>query len=254
VSARELVGLIPAAGRAARLGPGGASKEILPIGWRGSGEDRTPILACESLLGALRAAGCARGVVLRRAEKRDIEAALGDGARFGLPLEYLVVPATRSVPETLSFALPHLGSADLALGFPDVLAEPADGLARAVAHRRSSGADAVLALFPTDRPHKCDMVEAGSDGRVRRIEVKPARTQLSLTWLFATWGTRLSALLLAMVANERRFERELTMSDVLLASIAMGHRVEAVSFPDGSHLDVGTPDDLERARSAAANR
>jgi glucose-1-phosphate thymidylyltransferase len=249
VNARDLIALIPAAGRATRLGPGGTSKEILPIGWRKSGEDRTPILACESLVTALRLAGCARGIVLRRAEKQDIEEALGDGSRFGLPLEYLVVPATRSVPETLSFAVPHFGSADIALGFPDVLAEPADGLARAVAHRKSSGADAVLALFPTDRPHKCDMVEFGANGRVRHIEVKPARTLLSLTWLFATWGPRFSALLQAMVAAERRFERELTMSDVLLASIAMGHRVEAVSFPDGSHLDIGTPDDLSRART-----
>lgn len=253
MSARPLIGLIPAAGRGTRLGAGAPSKEIVPVGWR-EGEERTPILACENLLTALRLAGCERGIVLRRAEKGDIEETLGDGARFGLPLEYLVVPATRSVPETLSFALPHFGSADIAVGFPDVLAEPADGLARAVARRRSSGADAVLALFPTDRPHKCDMVEVGPDGCVRRIEVKPAHTLLSLTWLFATWGPRLSALLQAMVANERRFERELTISDILLASIAMGHRVEAVSFPEGSHLDVGTPDDLERARSAAANR
>ena len=252
MSAREVVGLIPAAGLATRLGSGDASKEILPIGWRGAGENRSPILACENLLTALLLAGCARAIVLRRPEKQDIEETLGDGSRFGLPLEYLVVPPTRSVPETLSFALPHFGAADIALGFPDVLAEPVEGLATAVAHRQRSGADAVLALFPTDRPHKCDMVDVGPGGRVRRIEVKPARTQLSLTWLFATWGPRLSAVLQAMVANERHFERELTMSDVLLAAVAMDQRVEAVSFPDGSHLDIGTPDDLERARARFA--
>ncbi len=249
-SPRELVGLVPAAGRAARLGAAEGSKEILSIGRTSTspGGERT-LLACENLLAALRAAGCARAIVLRRAEKLDIEQALGDRSRFGLPLEHAVVPPTRSVPETLDHAFARVRDADVALGFPDVLAEPVEGLAGAVAHRRQGGADVVLALFPTDRPQKCDMVELDAAARVRRIEVKPQRTTLTLTWLFATWGPRFTALLHDTVAGGRApAQRELAISDVLLEGIEHGLRVEAVSFPSGSHLDIGTADDLARAR------
>jgi glucose-1-phosphate thymidylyltransferase len=249
--ARELVGLVPAAGRAARLGAAESSKEILTIGRTATphGTQR-PLYACENLLAALRAAGCARAIVLRRAEKRDLEEALGDGSRFGLPLEYAVVPPTRSVPETLDHAFARTRGSEVAVGFPDVLAEPVEGLAAAVAHRRQEGADVVLALFPTDRPEKCDMVELDARARVRRIETKPRRTALELTWLFATWGPRFTALLHEVVAGGRvPTGRELGISDVLREGIERGLRVEAVSFPGGSHLDIGTADDLARARA-----
>lgn len=248
--AGELFGLFPAAGTATRLGLPGASKEILPIGARpGPDGPEQPILVCENLLAAFRAAGCARVLVLRRAEKVDLERALGDGARFGVAIEHLVVPPTRSVPETLDQAYVRFRDREVAVGFPDVLARPVEGLAAAVAHRRASGADVALALYPTDRPHKCDMVAIGSDGAVRGIEIKPARTALSLTWLFATWGPRFSAFLHHAVRRGRPpHGRELAVSDVLLSAIAAGLRVEAVALPSGSHLDVGTPDDLARAR------
>jgi glucose-1-phosphate thymidylyltransferase len=250
---RELIGLFPAAGRATRLGAAAGSKEILPIGTTRTPEGERPRLVCENLLEAFRAAGCARVLVLRRAEKRDLEDTLGDGGRFGLRLEHVVVPQTRSVPETLDRAYERVDAADVALGFPDVLAQPTDGLARAVARRRMTGADVVLALFPTDRPHKCDMVDIDSEGSVRGIEIKPASTTLSLTWLFATWGARFTELLHARVAADPPAGRELAVSDVFLQAIGRGLRVEAIAFPRGSHLDIGTPDDLERARRATGD-
>jgi len=247
---RELIGLFPAAGRATRLGARAGSKEILPIGTRRTPAGERPRLVCENLLEAFRAAGCARVLVLRRAEKRDLEDTLGDGAGYGLRLEHIVVPPTRSVPETLNWAYERIDAADVALGFPDVLARPTNGLARAVARRRTTGSDVVLALFPTDRPQKCDMVDVDAQGSVRGIEIKPASTALALTWLFATWGAQFTQLLHARVAGALPAGRELAVSDVLLEAIDRGLRVEAVAFPLGSHLDIGTPDDLERARRA----
>jgi glucose-1-phosphate thymidylyltransferase len=245
---RELIGLFPAAGRATRLGAAPGSKEILPVGTTRTPEGERPRLVCENLLEAFIAAGCARVLVLRRAEKRDLEDVLGDGGRFGLRLEHVVVPPTRSVPETLDRAYERIRSADVALGFPDVLARPTHGLARAVVRRRTGGADVVLALFPTDRPHKCDMVDVDSEGNVRGIEIKPASTALALTWLFATWGTRFTELLHGRAATSPPAGRELAVSDLLLEAMERGLRVEAIVLPRGSHLDIGTPDDLERAR------
>lgn len=248
MNTRELVGLFPAAGRAARLGGLAGSKEILTLGT--PAEDGPPVRVCENLLAAFRVAGCARVLVLRRAEKTDLELALGDGSRFRVALAYRVIAPTASVAETLDRAFDEIRDCDVALGFPDVLARPSSGLADAVARRRESGADVVLALYPTDRPHKCDMVELDAAGRVRRIEIKPATTDLLLTWLFATWGPRFSAFLHRGVRSAAPSGgRELALSDLLLDAIGAGMIVEAVSFPAGSHLDVGTPDDLARARA-----
>jgi glucose-1-phosphate thymidylyltransferase len=247
---------MPAAGRARRLGDSAGSKEITVIGSAGdAGGRQRPLLVCENLLTAFRLAGARRTIVLRREEKLDIERTLGDGSRFGLALEYLVIPPTLSVPETFDHAWNVVSDADVAVGFPDVLAEPAGGLADAVNRRRAGGADVVLALYPTDRPGKCDMVELDSGGGVHRIEVKPERTALTLTWLFATWGPRFTAFLHQTVATAHRpVERELALSDVLTSALAAGFAVEAVAFAEGSHLDVGTKDDLDRARERFALR
>jgi NDP-sugar pyrophosphorylase family protein len=38
------------------------------------------------------------------------------------------------------------------------------------------------------------------------------------------------------------------MSQVFAAALAAGLEIDSVTFPEGSFLDVGTPEDLERAR------
>ncbi len=255
-STRPLIGLFPAAGRALRLGESGRSKEITVIGSSlDAGGSPRALLVCENLLNALRLAGAQRTIVLRREEKADIEETLGDGSRFGLALEHRIVPPTINVPETLDCAEPIVRDADVAIGFPDVLADPARGLADAVSRRRASGADLVLALYPTDRPQKCDMVALDAAGRVRVIEIKPERTELTLTWLFATWGPRFTGFLHGAVKDARQPSgRELALSDVLISAMAAGFTVDAVAFPEGSHLDIGTPDDLTRARGRFAYR
>ena len=40
---------------------------------------------------------------------------------------------------------------------------------------------------------------------------------------------------------------ELPIGDIIQAAIIKGLRVEAEPFPDGSYLDIGTPEDLVRA-------
>jgi glucose-1-phosphate thymidylyltransferase len=244
---------MPAAGHAVRLAPLAASKEILPLGEVDvPGGGRRPWRVCEHLLGALRLAGCARAYVLMRPEKRDIAVVLGDGSGFGLPLAYVPVERSASVPETVDHAYALVREAEVALGFPDVLAEPAAGLREVVERRRATGADLALGLFPTDRPEKADMVELDERGRVRRIEIKPRATALRFTWLYAVWGQRFTELLHDAVARHVAPERELQLSDVIERARREGLRVEAVTFPEGSHLDIGTPEDLARARRGGA--
>lgn len=243
----DLVGLIPAAGRATRLGELPCSKEILPVG--PPGPNGRPRAVCEPLLEALHTAGATRALWVLREGKWDIPATLGDGTRWGLDLAYLTLAASGSVPETLDRARAWVRGATVLLGYPDILFAPPDALARLAAHRRTTGADVVLGLVPTDRPTKADMVDLDPDGLIRAIQIKPPATDLRYTWIFAAWAPTFTEFLHRTLPALRPPGREPYMSDAILAAMAEGLRVEALPFPEGYHLDVGTPDDLTRAQA-----
>jgi glucose-1-phosphate thymidylyltransferase len=248
---REIWGLFPAAGRALRLGPGrrGPSKEILPVG----GADGASRIACQDLLDNFRLAGATRVLVLLRQGKWDVPRRLGDGREFGIELAYRVLAPTRGVPFTLAAAAPFLGDRVAALGFPDILVQPRDLLARLVAHREATQAEVALALAPCERPQTSDLVEADARGRVRRIEVKPEATALKWTWAFAAWTPRFTRFLVRWCETfhprSARLGREPQVGDVLAA--ALGERIEIATLaaPAARLLDIGTPETLARAQS-----
>ena len=263
-----MVGLIPAAGRADRLGALPCSKEIFPLGFRAddAGIER-PRPVCGRLLESLATAGVDRAFVLLRKGKWDVPALLGDGAELGLPLAYLALEPTASVPETLDRAYPFVREATVALGFPDIVVEPGDAYRPLLRRLRQSDAAAVLGLFPTDQSWKADMVELDQEDRrpgraqvekVRRIVIKQAETGLRFTWSIAVWGPEFSRYLHDFIADGRAGStgnsREIYVGDVLQAAIDDGMTVLAERFEDGSFLDVGTPEDLRRAVVRFASR
>lgn len=274
---REVVGLIPAAGRADRLGALPCSKEIFPLGFHADAEGvERPRPVCGRLLESLAAAGVHRAYVLLRKGKWDIPALLGDGVELGLPLAYLALEPTASVPETLDRAYPFVREATVALGFPDIVVEPGDAYRPLLRRLHRSEAAAVLGLFPTDQSWKADMVELEGEERrpgraqvesrperaqvdkVRRIVIKQAETTLRFTWSIAVWGPEFSSYLHDFVADGRAGSTgnstEIYVGDVLQAAIDDGMTVLGERFEDGSFLDVGTPEDLRQAAVRFAPR
>ena len=241
----ELVGLIPAAGRARRLGKLPFSKELLPVGLRESGS--VVRLACDALLEALGAAGAARAYVVVRDEKLDVVRHLGAGEDFGVPLAAICVRDSRSLPESLDRAWPFVRESRVALGFPDVEMGPPDALARVGARQLETGADLVLGLFPAARPETTDMVEVDSSGRVRRIEVRPRTTTLRSCWLVAVWGPRFTEHLHATVASASATDGELQIGAVVAGALDAGLDVRGLELPGAWYRDVGTPADLAAA-------
>ena len=255
----EVVGIVPAAGRGTRLTGRWGSKEILPVGFDEVDGIRRPRPIATYLLEAMALAGVARAWIVLRPGKEDVPATLGEGGGRVPPLSYLTIEPTSSVPETVDGVLPAVGGAEVVFGFPDILFEPRDLLARLVEHRRATGADLALGLFPTDRPEKADLVELDPAGRIRRVLVKPgaAAGGLRLTWILAAWTPVFSRFLHGFLDRRRALvhdpgsdtdrAHELYMSDVIQAGVAAELRVEVLSFPASFYLDVGTPDDLARA-------
>jgi glucose-1-phosphate thymidylyltransferase len=243
----DVLGLIPAAGKAERLGRLPCSKELFPIGFRETPGGPAPKVACHYLLDRFRAAGIRRAFLVLHESKWDVARYFGTGEMADISLAYLSIPGSRSVPETLSYAAPWIGDSVVALGFPDCLFEPADAYSRLLERHAATGADLVLGLFPTGRCQTTDMVECAPDGRVRRIEVRPETTALRFNWLIAVWSPAFTRHLVDAVRSAPDQGGELQIGAVVRSAVEGGLHVEGVEFADGRFRDVGTPDDLAAA-------
>lgn len=244
-----VVGIIPMAGRATRLAGLPCSKELFPIGLAGSGGARRPQAVCEQLLGALRDAGLSDVYVVIRDGKWDIPAYLGDGSRLGLHLAYLLAGRPWGAPYSIDQAYPFIQNRRVALGFPDLHFTDEQVFSRLLAHQAASGADVVLGLFPADRPDKVDMVELGSDNRVKQIFIKPATSQLQHTWGVAVWTPAFTGFMHRFLERHGQSAgdtAELFVGDVFRAGLETGLDVQGLSVSTQPFVDIGTWDDLLR--------
>ena len=247
----EVVGLIPAAGLAARLSPLPCSKELYPVGFSSgySGQDLRPKVACHYLLERMQFAGINKAFIILRKGKWDIPAYLGDGTMLGMNLAYLMMRLPYGVPYTIDQAYPFIREAIVAMGHPDTLFETDDAFVHLLETLTTSDNDLVLGLFPSDRPEKTDMVDVADNGRIRQILIKPGKTHLRNTWGIAVWKPVFTHFIhdyLSKIAEPTTNE-ELFMSEVIQAAIREDVRVRAEQVSDKTLLDIGTAEDLRRA-------
>ena len=249
---RRIVGLIPAAGYATRLGVLPHSKEIQPIGTcpDANGLGRRPKVVSHYLLEKMRYAGIDLAYFILRDGKWDIASHFKDGATVEMFLAYLLVTVPYGTPYTLDVAYPFVRDSLVALGFPDILFSPDDAYTRLIEHQVKGGSDVVLGLFPTDQPQATDVVASDDRGRVVQILTKPKHTILSHTWGIAVWTPTFTEFMhnyLAGLPIPTKDTRELFVGDVIQAGIKRGLRVEGVPVSDTPFLDIGTPENLARA-------
>ncbi len=253
----QIIGLVPAAGQASRLGRLPCSKEILPVySSLGAPENGAPRVVSEYLLRAYGRAGISEVFFILRQGKWDIPAYFGSGRELGMRIGYLVTPWSWGIPFTLETAYPFLGDRCVALGFPDMYIQPADSFVHMREKLQTSGADLVLGLFPIEKTHKWDMVEFDSDQRIRDIVIKQERPDLRYGWALALWTPRFSEYLHARVeailasagdgtiALADGGRRELYPGDIIRSAIRDNLRLEYVLFAGGRCVDIGTPDEV----------
>jgi glucose-1-phosphate thymidylyltransferase len=244
----EVVGLVPAAGRAVRLGHLPCSKEILPVGVRRapSGERRVCVLA-EYLLDEFARAGIANVCFIVDPAKSDIVQYFGNGERWGLRLDYVPVKSPSALL-SINAGHPFIRGRVCALGFPDTVFPPCDPYSTIIAKLEQTGADIVLGLFPTEHPSMVDMVQCDRSGRVESILVKPTAVPpgYDKTWVTAVWRPRFGDFLHHNLEHlvQRRADksRELGISDVVLAAIGEGMVAYGTVVSDDACLDAGTPE------------
>ncbi len=257
---QEVIGLLPAAGKATRIAPLPLSKELYPIGFRSVDRDNNlrPKVVCHYLLENMRLAGITKAYIILRSGKWDIPTYLGGGDMLNMHLGYLMMGLPYGVPYTLDRAYPFVKNTLVALGFPDILFQPDDVFVRLLARQKISKADIILGLFPNDRPQKAGMVDFDTKGQVRSVVEKPSQSDLRYMWGVSLWTPRFTQFMhdyLAKIeaARNSRTQKELPISNVIQAGIESGLRVEAEVFAEGEYLDIGTPDDLVQAVRQFAN-
>lgn len=261
---REVIGLLPASGKATRLAPLPCSKELYPIGFRPVDEGRSfrPKVVCHYLLEKMRLANITKAFIIIREGKWDIPAYFGDGKMLDMHLGYLMMDLPFGVPYTLDQAHPFVRDAIVAFGFPDIIFQPDDAFVRLLSRQAEFNADIVLGLFPGDRPNKMDMVDLDADGRVLGIQIKPNRTHLRYTWIVAVWTSVFTRFMHEYLLASQRTNHmetagsniekhdELFISDVIRAALHNKVPIDAVIFRDGNCLDIGTPEDMIKASNA----
>lgn len=258
---RKVIGLLPAGGYATRISPLPVSKELYPLGFRHveEGSSLRPKVVCHYLLEKMQLAGIEQAFFILRSGKWDIPAYFRDGTMLKMNLGYLIMNLPYGVPYTLDQAYPFVQDSLVALGFPDILFQPDDAYVQLLARQATTQADVVLGLFPTNQPQKAGMVDFDTTGRVRLIVEKPHETDLRYMWGIAVWAPTFTQFMHEYIvviesgkvrseaADKLPPQSEIPIGDVIQAAIYKGLRVEAEVFPQGSYLDIGTPDDLVRA-------
>lgn len=257
----ELIGLLPAGGKAARVSPLPCSKEIYPIGFRlmDEGGSVRPKVVCHYLLEKMRSAQVTKAFIVLRKGKWDIPAYLGNGKILDMHLSYLLLELLFGVPYTLDQAYPFVKDAIVVFGFPDIIFHPDDAFVQLLSRQARSNANVVLGLFPARQPKNVDMVDLDANGRVRGIQIKPARTDLRYTWIIAVWTPVFTRFMHEYVSAGLKVnhndetdctvakQHELFVGDVIQAAIHHDIQVDTVLFTDGKYLDIGTPEGMANA-------
>jgi len=249
----ELVGLIPAAGKASRLGKIDRSKEILEVDFQGKKQ-----VISKFLIENYKIAGIQKICFVLRNGKWDIPDYYINGAKFGINIAYFLAQYPYGVPFTLNEALPFLKHNYVALGFPDMYVDPPDIFKVLYQKIVQSQADLILGLFPIETRSKWDMVEFNQNGKIKDIIIKPLKTELKYGWSVAVWSPVFTEFLEQKVhfllkENEKeriemegQLKREIYPGDIFREFIQAGNKTDYVTFEEGKCIDLGTWEDFNK--------
>ncbi len=261
---KEVVAVLPAAGRSLRLAPLPCSKEILPVGLQTIADIRAPRLRVVShdLLVSLQKAGIRKGFIVIRRGKWDVPAYWGNGEMIGMNLAYVVIEGSSGPPDTIDRAYPFVKDKIVAFGFPDIILRPKDVFVKLLSRLNRSGGDVVLALFPAHDAKAMDMIDIDATLRVRAIQLKPRKTRLRYAWLCAVWTPVFTEFLHQFLVRVQKGEKtgvvgnrridaqgDLPVGAVLREAVKAKFKVEGVVFPTGWYIDIGTPKALSEFHS-----
>jgi glucose-1-phosphate thymidylyltransferase len=167
-----LKGLILSGGKGTRLRPitHTSAKQLVPVA-------NKPVLFYG--IEAMAEAGIEQvGIIIAPETGPEIEAAVGDGSRFGVLISYIVQDEPLGLAHAVLTAETFLGSSPFVMYLGDNLLQ--GGISDLVAAFRDSAPDALILLTPVPDPEHYGVAELaaaadGEVGRVVRLVEKPSQ-------------------------------------------------------------------------------
>jgi glucose-1-phosphate thymidylyltransferase len=241
-----LKGLILSGGKGTRLRPitHTSAKQLVPVA-------NKPVLFYG--IEAMAQAGIQEiGIIVAPETGREIEAAAGDGSRFGVRIVYVEQDEPLGLAHAVLTAEPFLGESPFVMYLGDNLLQ--GGIADLVAAFQEHGPDALILLTPVSDPENYGVAElaapepdaggAATAGKVVRLVEKPAQPKTDLALVGVYMFT--AAIHDAARAIEPSPRGELEITDAIQHLVDSGLRVEP-HIVRGWWKDTGRLEDMLEA-------
>src|SRR5438105_6759749 len=218
---QQLKGRVLAGGKGTRLRPitHTSAKQLVPVA-------NKPVLFYG--IEAMAEAGIEEvGIVIAPETGAEIEAAAGDGSRFGVRISYILQDEPLGLAHAVLTSEPFLGSSPFVMYLGDNLLQ--GGISDLVAAFREHEPDALILLTPVPDPQNYGVAElakaaAGETGRVVRLAEKPTTPATDLALVGVYMFTAQIHEAARAISPSARGELEIT--DAIQHLVDAGMRVE----------------------------